>query len=124
VNTGSIIEKLDNIFASVNLNETKWHNFVTRPHVVLGNGTILSIQASNLHYSSPKKSLKYFSNYSHCELMFIERTPQTTYQSLIEDGFDPETFFGEGLICEYVPCKTVVELILENGGLVEFTPDT
>ncbi len=116
-----LIQQLDRVFSHLQVEEAKKLNFFIRPHLELGNGTILSIQGSQYHYSHPKESLQLFSEYQSLELMIIQYNQSTKYQRLVQDGYAESDFLEYNQVCEYVPVEVLLDTIKENGGLIAFT---
>lgn len=116
----TLIEQLDFVFAALQFDIKIEDSFYIRPHLVLGNETIVSIQGSNYHYSHPRESLKRFSDYKCLELMIIEYNQHTKYEKLIQEGYAEADFLEYNLVCEYVPSDMLLELIQDNGGLVAY----
>ena len=77
-----------------------------RPHLVLGNGTILSVQASIGHYCSPRSNE---GSWTHVEAWVIKDN-QTNRSALVEYEND----YGDPL--GYVPLETIEQFIRDNGG--------
>jgi hypothetical protein len=115
-----LIENLNKAFAELQYDIKIEEQFYIRPHLLLGNGTAISIQGSNFHYSAPRESLKKFSDYKCLELMIVDFNQSTKYERLIQDGYAEADFLEYRSVCEYVPTDVLLELIADNGGLVAY----
>ena len=90
----------------------KWYQSIRR-HIICADGTVFSIQASDYHYSEPKKSVKIededFKGYKSVEIM-------------CEDGLDEDILaeHNSGMgVYEYVPAHKVIKLLKRHGGAIQ-----
>lgn len=87
------------------------HNFNQIPQIVCQDGFAMSVQASECHYTSPRRDFDDFKMYDKMEIGF-----PTMKESLILDyAQDPEnpteTVYG------FVPVEIINEVIAKHGGL-------
>lgn len=88
-----------------------------RPHLVLGDGTKLSVQASAYHYSLPKSSE---GPYTHVEIGFpsrvIEKLLPYMETYLPEEGENP---VPTERVYAYVPVEVINSVLVDAGGIVK-----
>jgi hypothetical protein len=86
-------------------------NSVMRPGMMLGDGCTLSIQASELHYCTPRSSSATF--YTAWEIGFPSKVIPEILE-WAENSDDPtETVYG------YVPVDVILNVIKARGGTVQ-----
>ena len=89
---------------------------VVRKATVCNNGVILSIQASNFHYCSPRRNLE-SKCYYEFEVGYISDSNNNriaapeSWKEYAEDGTLLSNVFA------YVPKQLIVDFIKENGGI-------
>ena len=88
---------------------------MVRPKLVCKSGLTLSVQASAGHYCSPKKDS---GSYSSVEVGF----PSQKVDALMEFAENPDN--PTGTVYGYVPTSIVLEVIADNGGLVDGSMET
>lgn len=92
-------------------NSTQKDAYTIRHHAILGDGTVLSIQAG--FGTTSKKSGEY--GYSHWEIGIDHNT-----NNIIPTQFVPYAEYLFGLtVCNYVPTELILEVINERGGTLE-----
>lgn len=80
------------------------------PRLVLANQTSVSIQASEGHYCSPRKTLNSYSAYSMFEVGFPEWVVPPNYEMFFPKNSDD--VFG------FIPADVIQRVIDYNGGVV------
>ncbi len=89
---------------------------IFREHIICKSGLILSIQASERHYSAPATNNAFF--YTHCEVAVIGKKRIKAFNKCI--GYKPNYCGGiEGFVYEYIPAKTILKVIFKNGGIIQ-----
>lgn len=83
---------------------------VTVKRLILQDGADISIQASHLHYCSPKEKLNDFSQYESFEVCLLKDSSKTNFfrKNISDDGIIP-----------YVPIEKLIDEIEAHGGFVE-----
>ncbi|MBR3762212.1 MAG: hypothetical protein IKK59_05660 [Lachnospiraceae bacterium] len=85
---------------------TTVYGTLIRPKVMCADGFKISVQASRMHYCTPRATLAEGADYKALELGFASHKDE-----LIED-------YCEGLIYPYVPVEFVDKLIEKHGGIM------
>ena len=80
--------------------------------LILHDGTILSIQASEMHYSVPKKDIGPYTA-AEVHIALGEEAPDSWEQ--YQDGWYDGEY--EGLYYGYVPMNLIEDLIKDRGGI-------
>jgi hypothetical protein len=94
---------------------------VRRPHALLGDGTILSIQASRDHYSKPKTNEGPWASY---EVGFPARLAPGSTSVAEEIVLEPLLPYAEPLngglsgVYAYVPSEDLERYVASHGGIV------
>lgn len=90
---------------------SKYLGVLVRPKAVLGDGTIISIQASEFHYCVPKSRLKN-GNYSLVEVQFSRLSEEEIekYKKYIDSS---------NIVYDF-PVTLLDEYIVKHGGIVNF----
>jgi len=84
---------------------------VIRPPVVLGDGTTISIQASEVHYSTPRENNRRV--YLSWELGFPSREIPEILKYMEGLNHDPTDS-----VYPFVPTRVILELIRSTGGTI------
>jgi hypothetical protein len=85
-------------------------------HMRLGDGTVISVQASRIHYSTPRENGA--EKYSHVEVASWGTKVLPELADLAEGGDHPREE-GETTIYPYTPIDRVEQLITARGGVAE-----
>ena len=80
--------------------------------LILHDGTILSIQASEMHYSTPKKDIGPYTT-AEVHIALGEEAPDRWKK--YQDGWHDGEY--EGLYYGYVPMNLIEDLIKDRGGI-------
>ena len=104
--------KEDPIFSVITDNNVSF--MIRRESVFLKNGSKISIQGSETHYSTPRANLAHLTDYQRLELKVISGGETLDYSALNLD----ENFNWATDVIEYVPLADVISFIDLNGGLV------
>lgn len=85
--------------------------YITRHHAILGDGTVLSIQAG--FGAKSKRSGEY--GYSHWEIGIIYTNNNKTPSQFVPYA----EYLRDLTVCNYVPTELILEVINERGGTLE-----
>lgn len=87
------------------------HNFKQIPQIVCQDGFTISVQASECHYTSPRRNFKDAIMYDKMELGFPNKEESLILEYAENPEKPTETVYG------YVPVEIINEVILKHGGL-------
>ncbi len=82
-----------------------------KPALELSNGVTLSVQASQMHYSSPRDTN---GPYKRVEVGYPSVSPSSDWEKYFDGNFDEDPTDS---VYAYVPIEMVVDFINENGGI-------
>ena len=87
------------------------HNFKQIPQIVCQDGFTISVQASECHYTSPRRDFKDARMYDKMELGFPNKEESLILEYAENPEKPTETVYG------FVPVEIINEVILKHGGL-------
>ena len=103
--------KEDPIFSVITENNISF--MIRREHVTLGNGSKISVQGSETHYSMPRENLSHLTDYQRLEMRVISGGETLDYSALnLDENFNWGT---DGI--DYVLLADVISFIDANGGI-------
>jgi len=101
-------EQFDEQFAKLQIRELPFGGLTLRPPMHCTDGSTFSIQASRVHYCSPKNNT---GPYTHYEVGF----PQDAKGDALQEPLLAE--YGDYPVYRYVPKDVIVQILENHGGL-------
>ena len=97
---------------------TNSNGFVLRNYILCNDGFIISVQASKLHYCSPKEYLP-DGNYDSVEIgrVYINNEDKNHFTSYLDDFTNYGYLSSDGSVIGFCPIERVDEVIKLHGGI-------